>query len=187
MSIRGRRKFIPGKGRMNGPIGNGPSFKKPHLGRLPPKMPRYPSTTAAAEAYVADYMRSMQHQLPPMPYAPPPGFPPMLEALPPPLPRYYDGLPGIPEYHPSSMSSMSSNQPRPPPPPSFFDKRFVDKSLDRHSISKSQARNNDYNHRDKERNINSDRSGQKRKLERSGSDWNSRGGDNKRNNYRTRR
>lgn len=32
------------------------------------------SSTAAAEAYVADYMRTMQHQLPPMPYAPPPGF-----------------------------------------------------------------------------------------------------------------
>lgn len=32
------------------------------------------SSTAAAEAYVADYMRTMQHQLPPMPYAPPPGM-----------------------------------------------------------------------------------------------------------------
>lgn len=38
----------------------------------PPHWDRY-SSTAAAEAYVADYMRTMQHQLPPMPYAPPPG------------------------------------------------------------------------------------------------------------------
>lgn len=55
---------------------------------------RYTSTTAAAEAYVADYMRSMQHQLPPLPCAPPPGF--MYEP-PPVLHRYYEGPP-LPEY-----------------------------------------------------------------------------------------
>lgn len=188
MSMRGgRRKFIPGRGRyMNGP-GSGHPFKKPPMGgRPPPKMPRYPSTTAAAEAYVADYMRSMQHQLPPMPYAPPPGFPGILDALPPPLPRYYDG------------GSLST--PRPPPPPTFFDKRFDPSGndkynsynkapLDRHSSNKSQHqqhRNNDYNNsRDKERHMNSDRGGQKRKLERS--DWNHRGGDHKSRNYRARR
>lgn len=48
---------------MGGGGGNGP----PHT-----NWDRY-SSTAAAEAYVADYMRTMQHQLPPMPYAPPPG------------------------------------------------------------------------------------------------------------------
>lgn len=52
---------------------------------------------AAAEAYVADYMRTMQHQLPPLPpYAsahPYDALPP-----PPPPPRYYDGLPLPPDY-----------------------------------------------------------------------------------------
>lgn len=74
------------------------------------------SSTAAAEAYVADYMRNMQHQLPPMPYAPPPGYTSLLPPLspyeaahhpaPPPPPRYYDGLP-MPgsEYHDGSAAS----------------------------------------------------------------------------------
>ncbi|XP_050461619.1 YTH domain-containing protein 1 [Cataglyphis hispanica] len=51
---------------------------------------------AVAEAYVADYMRTMQHQLPPLPpYGPHPydALPP-----PPPPPRYYDGLPLPPDY-----------------------------------------------------------------------------------------
>lgn len=58
--------------------------------------------SAAAEAYVAEYMRSMQHQLPPLPYVPPPGFPGALAPYdglpppPPPPPRYYD--PVIPDY-----------------------------------------------------------------------------------------
>ena len=52
---------------------------------------------AAAEAYVADYMRTMQHQLPPLPpYAAPHPY----DSLPPPPPppRYYDGLPLPPDY-----------------------------------------------------------------------------------------
>lgn len=196
MMMRGRRKFIPGGKRpMNGPQG-GPPFKKPMMspysrdGRMPGKLPRYPSTTAAAEAYVADYMRQMQHhQLPPMPYAPPPGFPQLLEALPPPLPRYYDG--GLPsDYHSSSMPGGV----RPPPPPAFFTSK---NSADHRSGSDHRSqhhRNNDYNnhsnnHRsDKERN--NDRiPGQKRKIERSGNDWNHRSerGDNKSRNYRGRR
>ncbi|XP_053683790.1 YTH domain-containing protein 1 [Sabethes cyaneus] len=82
------------------------------------------SSTAAAEAYVADYMRTMQHQLPPMPYAPPPGFPGMplpYEGLPPP-PRYYEGLP-IPEYPlppgaiPGSVTGAAGA-----PPPRGYDK-----------------------------------------------------------------
>lgn len=55
------------------------------------------STSAAAEAYVAEYMRSMHHQLPPLPYVAPPGFSGTLSSYdaippppPPPPPRYYD-------------------------------------------------------------------------------------------------
>uniref|UniRef100_A0A336MJL1 CSON000933 protein n=1 Tax=Culicoides sonorensis TaxID=179676 RepID=A0A336MJL1_CULSO len=184
MTMRGGRKFMPGRRPMNG----GPPFKKPPISpysrdnRMPGggKMPRYPSTTAAAEAYVADYMRQMQHhQLPPMPYAPPPGFPQLLEALPPALPRYYDG----------SLSADYPGSIRPPPPPSFFTTKS---SADHRSNDRpTHHRNNDYNnsHRsDKERN--SDRiPGQKRKLERSGgSDWNNhRNSDNNKRNYRGRR
>ncbi|CAK1556274.1 unnamed protein product [Leptosia nina] len=54
------------------------------------------SASAAAEAYVAEYMRSMHHQLPPLPYVAPPGFSAALPA--------YDGLP-----------------PPPPPPPRYYD------------------------------------------------------------------
>ncbi|CAH2244413.1 jg25359 [Pararge aegeria aegeria] len=53
--------------------------------------------SAAAEAYVAEYMRSMHHQLPPLPYVPPPGFSGALAT--------YDGLP----------------PPPPPPPPRYYD------------------------------------------------------------------
>ncbi|EFA12141.2 YTH domain-containing protein 1-like Protein [Tribolium castaneum] len=75
-----------------------------------------PYTAAAAEAYVADYMRTMQHQLPPLPYAPPPGLyaSSAYESLPP--PRYYDGLP-LPDYSSSRISSYS-------------DKRSYDRSVD---------------------------------------------------------
>lgn len=82
----------------------------------------YSGAAAAAEAYVADYMRSMQHQLPPLPYAPPPGVYSSSTTSPydgmPPPPRYYDGLP-LPDY--------------PPPPPrssSYSDKRSYDRSVD---------------------------------------------------------
>ncbi|KAF2902905.1 hypothetical protein ILUMI_03282 [Ignelater luminosus] len=76
-----------------------------------------PYTAAAAEAYVADYMRSMQHQLPPLPYVPPPGLysGTAYDALPPP-PRYYEGLP-LPEYPPSRSITYS-------------DKRSYDRSVD---------------------------------------------------------
>ncbi|XP_058828724.1 YTH domain-containing protein 1 [Topomyia yanbarensis] len=84
------------------------------------------SSTAAAEAYVADYMRTMQHQLPPMPYAPPPGFPGMplpYDGLPPP-PRYYEGLP-MPEYPlpPGAIpGSVTGAAGVPPPRSSAYDK-----------------------------------------------------------------
>uniref|UniRef100_A0A1L8DLJ1 Putative signal transduction protein involved in rna splicing n=1 Tax=Nyssomyia neivai TaxID=330878 RepID=A0A1L8DLJ1_9DIPT len=73
----------------------------------PPLWERYPTSTAAAEAYVEKYMRQMQHQLPPMPYAPPPGFTSLLPydtIPPPPPPRYYDGVP-VPEYPRHSYES----------------------------------------------------------------------------------
>ncbi|KAK9891510.1 hypothetical protein WA026_014746 [Henosepilachna vigintioctopunctata] len=75
-----------------------------------------PYTAAAAEAFVADYMRTMQHQLPPLPYVPPPGlYPSSYDALPPP-PRYYDGLP-IPDY-----TSRIAN--------SYSEERSYDRSVD---------------------------------------------------------
>lgn len=60
----------------------------------------YGSPAAAAEAYVADYMRTMHGQLPAMPYVPPPGYNTLspYDAMIPP-PRYYDALP-LPEYPP---------------------------------------------------------------------------------------
>ncbi|VVC86746.1 YTH domain-containing protein 1 [Leptidea sinapis] len=75
------------------------------------------NSSAAAEAYVAEYMRSMHHQLPPLPYVAPPGFPTALPT--------YDGLP-----------------PPPPPPPRYYeladyprsvlvyDKRSYERSVD---------------------------------------------------------
>lgn len=58
----------------------------------------YNSSSTAAEAYVAEYMRSMHHQLPPLPYVPPPGFSGAMST--------YDGIPPPPP---------------PPPPPRYYD------------------------------------------------------------------
>lgn len=104
-------------------IFKGPS-RKPIFNRMLPMKPRFGnSTTAAAEAYVADYMRNMQHQLPPMPYAPPHDFP---GAFPPPLPRYYDGIPArapiIPDYPPPALSTNRSQAAA----STNFDKRSYD-------------------------------------------------------------
>lgn len=77
----------------------------------------YPSgNSVAAEAYVAEYMRSMQHQLPPLPYVPPPGFAGALpyDGLPPPPPRYYD-TPVMPDYARSVL---------------VYDKRSYERSVD---------------------------------------------------------
>lgn len=74
-------------------------------------------TSSAAEAYVAEYMRSMHHQLPPLPY-PPPGYSGALSSYdglppppPPPPPRYYE----VPEY---------------PRPVLVYDKRSYERSVD---------------------------------------------------------
>lgn len=91
-----------------------------------PPWERYVSPTAAAEAYLADYMRTMHGQLPPLPFVPPfaqlplptptatnispPGQPGSLyEHMPPPV-RYFDGPP-LPDYPPP--------QPMRGPPPGF--------------------------------------------------------------------
>ena len=61
-------------------------------------------SSAAAEIYLANYMRSMNHQMPPIPFRSSPGLftagfrnvlpPPLPPPPPPPLPRYYeDGVP----------------------------------------------------------------------------------------------
>ncbi|CAO1388362.1 unnamed protein product [Diamesa hyperborea] len=106
------------------------------------------STTAAAEAYVADYMRNMHHQLPPMPYAPPPGFSSMSGPIPP--PRYYDGLP-IPDYPPPPLSI--SNHRNPQTSSSNYDKRIFDefmwKSKNRNTGGPNINNNN--NNRDRDR------------------------------------
>lgn len=119
---RGRRKMYSSS---RSRIGSGRESYK-HRGSSPYSRERLPSWfhsrehsysgTAAAEAYVADYIRTMQHQLPPMPYAPPPGFSSSLvspyDGLPPPPPRYYEG-PALPEY-----------------PSGYVDKRSYDQSVD---------------------------------------------------------
>ncbi|GBP19843.1 YTH domain-containing protein 1 [Eumeta japonica] len=77
-------------------------------------------SAAAAEAYVAEYMRSMQHQLPPLPYVPPPGFAGALSPYdglpppPPPPPRYYD-IPPLQDYPRSLL---------------MYDKRSYERSVD---------------------------------------------------------
>lgn len=98
---------------------------------------------AAAEAYVADYMRTMQHQLPPLPpYVTPHPY----DSLPPPPPppRYYDGLPLPPDYG-SATSSI--------------DKRSYERSVDeflwrtasRHSRHGDHRSSRDHHHRYRER------------------------------------
>lgn len=115
-SLRGRNKvFMKNKIRLN----NGPINKKSIYNRMIPGHRFGGSTTAAAEAYVADYMRTMQHQLPPMPYVPPSHFG---SSLPPPLPRYYDGLPAIPDYPPPPIGNRQA-------PSNYGDKRSYDEFM----------------------------------------------------------
>lgn len=118
------RKMFLGKRLNNGPLG-----KKPMFNRMLP-MKGHPghrfggSTTAAAEAYVADYMRTMQL---PMPYAPPHDFPGFASSIPPAPPRYYDGIPAkapiIPDYPPPAIPLRNQ------PSSSNFDKRSYDEFM----------------------------------------------------------
>lgn len=128
-SLRGGHRKLFLTKRLNN---NGPLNKKPMFNRMIP-MKGHPghrfggSATAAAEAYVADYMRTMQHQLPPMPYAPPHDFQGFGSSMPPALPRYYDGIPSriappiIPDYPPPALPNRNQ-----PSSSSNFDKRSYD-------------------------------------------------------------
>lgn len=111
-SIRGRKKlFLTSRSKLNS-VATSNVFRSvsPYIKRDRPHHYERYSSTAAAEAYVADYMRTMQNQLPPMPYARPPGFTSSLlmqspyDSLPPP-PRYYDGIP-LSEYPPPQLPSV---------------------------------------------------------------------------------
>lgn len=146
--MRGRRKiFIKGGSRGGGRL-NGPpmGIRKPMLNRMIPKghpLPRFGgSTTAAAEAYVADYMRTMQYQLPPMPMNPPTGFGP----LPPALPRYYDGVPTIPDYPPPPINRA--------PGSSNYDKRSYDEFMWKNKNRNPNGMNS--NNRDRSRDTRND-------------------------------
>ncbi|XP_066256176.1 YTH domain-containing protein 1 [Euwallacea similis] len=70
-----------------------------------------PYTAAAAEAYVADYMRTMQHQLPPLPYVAPPGlYPPhsSYDGMRTPA-RYFEALP-MAEYSAPRLGAYHSDK-----------------------------------------------------------------------------
>lgn len=113
---RGKKIFLTSRSKMGNvmPGFHGRPISPYNRERMPP-WERY-SSTAAAEAYVADYMRTMQHQLPPMPYAPPPGFSSLLpyDILQP--PRYFDG-PG-------------HDYPPPNPIRNHHEKRSYDRTVD---------------------------------------------------------
>lgn len=133
--MRGKRPYISGGApRHHQKMGGNGNFKRSsspynRSDRVPP-WERYMTSAAAAEAYVADYMRTMHGQLPPLPFVPPfsnmmPGAPampgslpppnmppPLYEQIPPPV-RYYDGPP-LPDYPPP--------QPTRPPPPGGYEK-----------------------------------------------------------------
>lgn len=129
--VRGRKKlFLTSRSKLNSVAShaNYKPFKRsnsPYMGRDrgAHHFDRYSSTAAAAEAYVADYMRTMQHQLPPMPYAPPPGYASLLPS-PYELPgRYYDGL---------TLPHHGDHIPTPPigRTATAYDKRSYDRSVE---------------------------------------------------------
>lgn len=139
-----RKIFVKGRNRIN--IGG--INKKPMFNRMIPKghpiLNRFGgSTTAAAEAYVADYMRTMHYQLPPMPMNPPAGF----GSLPPALPRYYDGVPAIPDYPPPPLR----NHQGPVPSSSNYDKRSYDEFMWKNKNRNANGGLNMSNNRDRSR------------------------------------
>lgn len=100
-----------------------------------------PYTAAAAEAYVADYMRSMQHQLPPLPYVPPPGLYSSYEGLPP--TRYYDTI---------SLDYSSTRV-------GYADKRSYERSVDEFLWRNNESRSRDRDRsRERERSRDRERS-----------------------------
>lgn len=146
-SIRGRKKLfgLTTRSKLNS-VANPSIFKRsasPYVKRDRSHHYERYSSTAAAEAYVADYMRTMQHQLPPMPYAPPPGFASMMqspyEALPPPPPRYYD-IP-LADYPPQLPTNSRPANSRP------YDRdEFLWKNNDRKMIPPPPLYSRDYHH-----------------------------------------
>lgn len=125
-TIRGRKKlFLTSRSKLNS-VANYKRPSSPYMGRDRgghPSFERFSSTAAAAEAYVADYMRTMQHQLPPMPYAPPPGYGSLIPS-PYELPgRYYDGL-TLPDFHMDHVPTPPLGRNAP------YDKRSYDRSVE---------------------------------------------------------
>ncbi|CAH1180318.1 unnamed protein product [Phaedon cochleariae] len=119
--FRGRGSYSRRKHFLSRGLTSSSAYRRSNSPRPRDRYPMYydresprPYTAAAAEAYVADYMRTMQHQLPPLPYVAPPGMYSSYDNLPP--PRYYDGMP-LPEY----SSSRSGG---------YNDKRSYDRSVD---------------------------------------------------------
>ncbi|KAH1003802.1 YTH domain-containing protein 1 [Dendroctonus ponderosae] len=112
-----------------------------------------PYTAAAAEAYVADYMRTMQHQLPPLPYVPPPGlYSSSYEPIPAPA-RYYDGL-SIGDYPTARIAP-------------YQDKRSYDRTVEDFIWKNKERRSSREREYSRERSRSRDRSrGQSRERER---------------------
>lgn len=146
---RGKKIFMKGKNRINSapPIG-----KKPMFNRMMPK--GHPlhhfagSTTAVAEAYVADYMRTMRYQLPPLPMNPPTGS---FGSLPHhPLPRYYDGVPAIPDYPPPPIAHRNQTAPA-TSSSSNYDKRSYDEFVWKNKNRSANGGLNASNNRDRSR------------------------------------
>lgn len=100
---------------------------------------------AAAEAYVADYMRTMQHQLPPLPpYAAAHPYDSLTPPPPPPPPRYYDGLPLPPDYS-SAISALEKRS---------YERsvdEFLWKTASRHSRHSKHRFSRDHHHRYRDR------------------------------------
>lgn len=129
VSARGRKKlFLTSRSKLNS-VASHASYKRSssesflNRDRSGHHYDRY-SSTAAAEAYVADYMRTMQHQLPPMPYAPPPGYASLLPS-PYEIPaRYFDGIPEYP-HHGDHIPTPPIGRAAP-----SYDKRSYDRSVE---------------------------------------------------------
>ncbi|XP_001604858.2 YTH domain-containing protein 1 [Nasonia vitripennis] len=108
---------------------------------------------AAAEAYVADYMRTMQHQLPPLPpYVASLPYDTLPPPPPPPPPRYYEGLPLPPDYGAAAAAAAVAA--------GSLEKRSYERSVDeflwrttssRHSRHGDHRSSRDHHHRYRER------------------------------------
>lgn len=153
--MRGGRKkiFMKGKSRINAAppnIGKKPMFNR-MMGKTHPLHHFAGSTTAVAEAYVADYMRTMRYQLPPLPMNPPTSSFGSLH----PLPRYYDGVPAIPDYPPPPITHRNQSAPT-PSTSSNYDKRSYDEFMWKNKNRSANGGLNAANNRDRSRDSRSD-------------------------------